>query len=114
MRDQLRNWAAVVPALLDRAHREAIGGVLDRETAELIRDLRGRPDDASLLTEPDLSPGTAPVVDLHFDMAGTGVRCFSLLSTNGSPIDSTAPARRAESLLPASSDTRDRWRTRAA
>jgi transcriptional regulator with XRE-family HTH domain len=42
MRDKLRNWAAVVPALLDRAHREAIGGVLDRETAELVRDL-GRP-----------------------------------------------------------------------
>ena len=38
MRDQLRNWAAVVPALLDRAHREAIGGVLDRETAELVRN----------------------------------------------------------------------------
>ena len=41
MRDKLRNWAAVVPALDDRAHREAIGGVLDRETAELVRDLRG-------------------------------------------------------------------------
>jgi hypothetical protein len=27
-----------VPALLDRAHREAIGGVLDRETAELVRN----------------------------------------------------------------------------
>ena len=52
MRDQLRNWAAVVPALLDRAHREAIGGVLDRETAELVRDLRGRADVARLLTGP--------------------------------------------------------------
>ena len=109
MRDQLRNWAAVVPALLDRAHREAIGGVLDRETAELVRDLRGRPDVARLLTEPDLSPGTAPIVDLHFDMAGTSLRFFSVVSTIGAPIDVTAQELRVEAFFPADDETRDRW-----
>src|SRR5262249_59677251 len=81
MRDQLRNWTAVVPALLDRAHREAISGVLDQETAELVRDLRGRADVARLLTEPDLSPCTAPLVDLHFDVAGTSLPVFSGVSS---------------------------------
>ena len=109
MRDQLRNWAAVVPALLDRAHREAIGGVLDRETAELVRNLRGRPDVARLLTEPDLSPGTAPIVDLHFDMAGTSLRFFSVVSTIGAPIDVTAQELRVEAFFPADDQTRDRW-----
>src|SRR5215470_11458515 len=51
-----RNRDELVPALLDRAHREAIGGVLDRETAELVRNLRGRPDVARLLTEPTCPP----------------------------------------------------------
>jgi hypothetical protein len=109
MRDQLRNWAAVVPALLDRAHREATGAVLDRETAELVRDLRGRPDVAKLLTEPDLSPGTAPIVDLHFEVAGTSLRFFSVVSTIGAPIDVTAQELRVEAFFPADDETRDCW-----
>jgi hypothetical protein len=59
-------FPSVMPALLDRAHREAVGGVLDTATAELVRGLRARPDVAGLLSEPDLSPGTAPVIDIHF------------------------------------------------
>jgi transcriptional regulator with XRE-family HTH domain len=109
MRDQLRNWAAVVPALLDRAHREAISGVLDRETAGLVRNLRGRPDVARLLTEPDLSPGPAPIVDLHFDLAGTSLRFFSVVSTLGAPTDITAQELRVEAFFPADDQTRDRW-----
>jgi hypothetical protein len=66
---------------LTRAYREATCGVLDPETAELVRDLRGRLDVARLLAEPDLSPGTAPIIDLHFDMAGTSFRFFSVVST---------------------------------
>jgi hypothetical protein len=121
MRDQLRNWAAVVPALLDRAHREATGAVLDREatgavldreTAELVRDLRGRPDVAKLLTEPDLSPGTAPIVDLHFEVAGTSLRFYSAVSTIGAPIDVTAQELRVEafSLLTTRAGTAGRVR----
>jgi hypothetical protein len=45
------------------------------------------------LTEPDLSPGSAPIVDLHFDMAGTNLRFFSVVSTIGAPIDVTAQDR---------------------
>jgi MmyB-like transcription regulator ligand binding domain len=82
MRDQLRNWAAVVPALLDVAR---------------------------LLTEPDLSPGIAPIVDLHFDMAGTSFRFFSVVSTIGAPIDVTAQELRVEAFFPADDETRDRW-----
>lgn len=114
MRDRLRNWAAVVPALLDRAHREAIGGVLDRETATLVRDLRGRPDVARLLTAPDLSPGTAPIVDLHFELAGTSLRFFSVVSTIGAPIDVTAQELRVETFFPADDQTRDHWTSTAA
>ena len=38
------NWDEVAPALLERARREAVGGVLDLATAELVQELRGRPD----------------------------------------------------------------------
>ena len=83
--------------------------VLDRETAELVRHLRGRPDVARLLTEPDLSPGIAPVVDLHFELAGTELRFLSVASTIGAPIDVTAQELRVEAFFPAGDDTRDRW-----
>ena len=109
VRDHIRNWAAVVPALLDRAHREAVGGVLDTATAELARDLRARPDVAGLLTEPDLSTGTAPVIDIHFDIDGTDARFFSVVSTIGTPIDVTAQELRVEAFFPANDDTRDHW-----
>ncbi len=83
--------------------------MLNRETTELIRDLRGRPDVARLLTEPDLSPGTAPIVDLHFDVAGTSFRFFSVVSTIGAPIDVTAQELRVEAFFPADDEPRDRW-----
>ena len=109
VRDHIRNWATVVPALLDRAHREAIGGVLDTATAELVRRLRARPDVTGLLTEPDLSPGTAPVIDIHFDIDGADARFFSVVSTIGTPIDVTAQELRVEAFFPANDDTRDHW-----
>ena len=114
VRDHIRNWAAVVPALLDRAHREAIGGVLDKATAELVRGLRAQPDVSELLTEPDLSPGTAPVVDVHFDIDGTDARFFSVVSTVGTPIDVTAQELRVEAFFPADTATRDHWTTIAS
>src|SRR5262249_34465143 len=58
---------------------------------------------------PDLPPGTAPIVDLHFDVAGTSLRFFSVVSTFGAPIDVTAQELRVEAFFPADDETRDRW-----
>ena len=44
VRDRITNWDEVVPALVERARREAVGGVYDGETAELVASLRSRPD----------------------------------------------------------------------
>src|SRR5512132_3405662 len=51
VRDAVSNWDAVVPALLERARREAVGGVLDAETRELVERLRGRADVAAVLAD---------------------------------------------------------------
>jgi transcriptional regulator with XRE-family HTH domain len=109
VRDHIRNWPTVVPALLDRASREAIGGVLDRATAELVRGLRARSDVAQVLAGPDLSAPAAPVVDLHFDVDGTDLRFFSVVSTIGTPIDVTAQELRVEAFFPADDETRGSW-----
>ncbi|HEX7132981.1 MAG TPA: helix-turn-helix transcriptional regulator, partial [Iamia sp.] len=44
VREHVVNWPAVVVALLERARREAVGGVLDPDTADLVGELRARDD----------------------------------------------------------------------
>jgi transcriptional regulator with XRE-family HTH domain len=39
VRERIKNWDEVVPALVERARREAVGGVYDPETAELVAAL---------------------------------------------------------------------------
>ncbi|OHV36757.1 hypothetical protein BBK14_14360 [Parafrankia soli] len=53
VRRAVRNWHSVVPHLLERARREAVGGVLDERTDALVRRLRARADVAALLASDD-------------------------------------------------------------
>ena len=62
VRRAVRNWADVVAALLERARREAVGGVFDQATAELVERLRARPDVAAVLALPVSRP---PVSACH-------------------------------------------------
>jgi transcriptional regulator with XRE-family HTH domain len=109
VRRSLRNWASVAPALLERARREAVGGVLDHATAGLVATLRDRPDVAELLTAPDTSTPTVPVVDLRFAVAGTELAFFSVISTIGTAVGVTAQELRIEAFFPADDATRARW-----
>jgi hypothetical protein len=101
---------AVVPALLERARREAVGGVFDKETAELVTGLRERPDVAELLAAPDISAPAVPVVELRFVIGGDELAFFSVVSTIGTPVDVTAQELRVEAFFPADDDTGRRWR----
>jgi transcriptional regulator with XRE-family HTH domain len=109
VRRSLRNWVSVVPALLARARREAVGGVLDRDTADLVAALRARDDVAEVLASPDTSMSDAPVIDLRFAVAGAELSFFSVISTIGTPIDVTAQELRIEAFFPADDATRSRW-----
>ena len=56
VREGVLNWGTVVPALLERSRREAVGGVLDPDTAERIERLRSRPDVAAVLSDAVTTP----------------------------------------------------------
>jgi transcriptional regulator with XRE-family HTH domain len=92
VRDRVRNWEHVVPALLDRTRREAVGGILDPHTDQLVRQLRERPDVSPLLATPHPGTGAGPVIDIEFDLDLTHTRLsfFSVVTTVGTPIDITA------------------------
>ena len=112
VRDHLLNWNAVVPALLQRARREAVGGVLDVDTAALVEQLRRRPEVAALLS--DAAPGTPPpVLDLQFTLdspAGERLSFFSVVSTIGTPIDITTQELRVEAFFASDEQTSEAWR----
>ena len=65
VRDAVLNWDAVVPTLLERARREAVGGVLDPDTATRIDWLRSRADVTAVLSEAACAPPTVPVLDVQ-------------------------------------------------
>ena len=101
----VRNWDAVVPALLERAQREAVGGVLDGETAALVERLRARPDVAARLVAGDMTLPPVPVIDVWFTFGGTPLNFFSVVSTIGTPIDVTAQELRLEAFFPSDDAT---------
>ncbi len=114
VRDSVRNWSAVVPALLDRARREAVEGVLDVVTAELVAQLSTRSDVARLLADADVSHPAAPVIDVSFRVDGEDLDFFSVVSTIGTPVDVTAQELRLEAFFPSDDATRAAWPRLAA
>ncbi|TCC44249.1 hypothetical protein E0H75_35960 [Kribbella capetownensis] len=103
------NWSSVAPALLERAAREAVAGVFDRETAELVRRLRSRPDVSAVLTGPSVTAPSVPVIDVQFALGDLEVELFSVVSAIGTPTDVTAQELRVEDFFPANQPTRDAW-----
>jgi transcriptional regulator with XRE-family HTH domain len=108
VRDHVANWDEVVPALLERARREAVGGVLDGATAELVEQLRCRPDVAAV-DATTATTASAPVVDVRFHLDGTTFAFFSVISTLGTPVDVTAQELRVEAFFPSDEATRTAW-----
>ncbi len=109
VRDAIANWDELAPALLERARREAVGGVLDVATAELVRELQQRPEVAALLVAPATITPMAPVIDVQFDLGGPPLRFFSVVSTIGTPVDVTAQELRVEAFFPADDVTASSW-----
>ena len=109
VRDRILNWNAVVPALLDRARREAVGGVVDPVTAALVDDLLARDDVAAVASAETTGEPAAPVVDLQFDLRVGVLSFFSVVSTIGTPVDVTAQEIRVEAFFPSNEDTATRW-----
>jgi len=109
VRDAVLNWAEVMPALLDRARREAVGGVLDLGTADLVNRLRARPEVARMLARAEPGPAAPPVLGVRFLVDGAERAFFSVVSTIGTPIDITAQEIRLEAFFPADETTRINW-----
>lgn len=109
VRDAVLNWDAVVPELLERCRREAIGGVIDPTTAERLEGFRSRPDVAQLIDETVTAKSALPVIDVSFVFGSDRLSFFSVVSTIGTPIDVTAEELRVEAFFPSDAATQQAW-----
>jgi hypothetical protein len=109
VRAAVENWDEVAPALLERARREAVGGVMDLATAEFLRGVRSGVDAATFAAAPRSIGPLAPVVDVRFAYRSGTLRWFSIVSTIGTPVDITAQELRLEAFFPADDATVALW-----
>jgi transcriptional regulator with XRE-family HTH domain len=113
VRSAVANWHEVAPALLERARREAVGGVIDLATADLVQRLRTGAD-AKVFANARSTVPLLPIVDVEFGYGDTTLRWFSIISTIGTPVDVTAQELRLEAFFPTDEDTAAQWHRHSA
>ena len=108
LRPFVANWDQVAEALVQRVHREAIGGVPDPETAALLQELLALPGVPDRWRAPDLTAAPLLVIPVLFRKGRLAVSYFSMVTTVGTPQDVTAEELRLESFFPADQATEAR------
>ncbi len=110
LRPFVANWEQVGEALVQRVHREAIGGVPDARTAALLKEVLALPGVPERWRAPDLTAAPLPVIPVEFRKGRLAVSYFSMVTTVGTPQDVTAEEIRLESFFPADEATEaQRW-----
>jgi transcriptional regulator with XRE-family HTH domain len=106
LRPFVANWAAVAETLVQRVHREALGGGLDEETARLLREVLAYPGVPARWAAPDLlAPFPRPYVPVQFRKDDLQMDFFSAVTTLGTPLDITLQELRIECFFPADDAT---------
>ena len=94
------NWEAVAPALVQRLHREAIGGVLDENARTLLAEVLDYPGVPGSWRKLDASVALLPVLPVSFRHAELRFDFFSAVTVLGTPQDITLQELRIESFFP--------------
>ena len=102
LRPHVVNWEEVAEALIQRVHREAVGGVPGADTDAILAEALGQPGVPERWRTPDVSRPLVPLIALEFATGGGAtVRYFSTVTTLGTPQDITLQELRIECFHPA-------------
>ncbi len=101
LRPFVTNWQATAEALIQRVHREAVGGIPDRETVALLAEALAYPGVPFEWRSPDFRTAPSPIVPVEFAKDGVALSYFSTVTTLGTPQDVTLQEIRLESFFPA-------------
>jgi hypothetical protein len=109
----VENWEAAADALVQRVHREAVGGLPDPATAALLQEALAYPGVPAQWRSPDFARTPLPVVPIEFRKGGRALSYFSTVTTLGTPQDAMLQEIRVESFFPADETTAAyRWEHR--
>ena len=112
LRPHVSNWDQTGEALIQRVHREAVGGIPDVQTTRLLEEVLRLPGVPARWRTPDFTSTALPILPVEFMKDGLEVSYFSLVTTVGTPQDVTLQEIRLESFFPADAATgRHRWRS---
>jgi len=110
LRPYVPNFAEVGPGLIQRIHREAVGGAVDAPTQSLLTEILALPGIPASWRRPDLITPLVPVIPVRFARDNVAVSYFSMVTTVGTPQDVTAQEIRLESFFPVDEITdKHRW-----
>ena len=110
LRPYVPNFAEVGPALIQRAHRETIAGVLDPQTDALLTEVLALPGIPASWRRADLTLPLVPVIPVRFARDAVAVSYFSMVTTVGTPQDVTSQEIRLETFFPTDEATAaHRW-----
>jgi transcriptional regulator with XRE-family HTH domain len=115
LRPFVANWEAVAESLVQRIHREALGGVPDAETSRLLEEALSYPGVPARWRSADaLEVAPAPYVAVQFRKGDLAMDYFSTVTTLGTPQDVTLQELRIECFFPADERTEAAARRLAA
>lgn len=105
LRAFVQNWEDIAEALIQRVHREAVGGFPDAATIELLEQALGYPGVPSEWRTPDFRTPPLPVVPVEWKKDRLALSYFSTVTTLGTPQDAMLQEIRIESFFPADEGT---------
>jgi len=114
VRPYVTNWEEVAEGLVRRVQREAVGGVKDAATEDLLRKVLTYPGVPARWSKPNLEMPLVPVIPVRFSKAGRAFNFFSAVTTLGTPQDITLQEVRIECFFPADKSTESAARELAA
>lgn len=101
LRPHVANWEVVASHLIQRVHREAVGGVADAATLALLDEVLAYPGVPAAWRRLDPALPLAPIIPVAFARGDLSVRYFSTVTTLGTPQDITLQELRVECFFPA-------------
>ena len=106
LRPCVANWEEAAGALIRRVHREALGGVPDDATVQLLEEVLAYPDVPKRWRTPEsLGLTPPPLVAIQFRKGDLAMDYFSTVTTLGTPQDITLQEMRIECFFPADART---------
>jgi hypothetical protein len=100
LRPHVANWEQAGEALVQRVHREALGGVPDLITRRLLDEVLALPGIPDAWRTPDFATTPLRLLPVIFAKDGRELSYFSMVTTVGTPQDITLQELRVESFFP--------------